>query len=41
MSKMKDGDVLYEFIKAFGNHEVPKKEVKWQRYYLILLWGLL
>ena len=28
MSKMEDGDVLYQFIKAFGNHEVPKKEVK-------------
>lgn len=28
MSKMEDEDVLYQFIKAFGNHEVPKKEVK-------------
>lgn len=41
MSKMEDGDVLYQFIKAFGNHEVPKKEVKWQIYYLTSSWGLL
>ena len=26
-NKLSDGDILYEFIKVFGQHQVPKEDI--------------
>ena len=27
-ARISDGDILYEYIKVFGQHKVPKEDIK-------------